>query len=65
MTVHITNTLEPAAGEDKIVSIMQIYFRDEGGKESGSGVIGYPFYFLFFSNLFTKYQNSISKPSSF
>ena len=39
MTVHITNTLEPAVGEDKILSITQIYFKDEGGKESGGGVI--------------------------
>ena len=41
MTVHITNTLEPAVGEDKILSITQIYFKDEGGKESGDEVIGF------------------------
>ena len=56
MTVHITNTLEPAAGEDKIVSIMQIYFRDEWGEGElgeGGGVIGEPLYFslIWYQNL--------------
>ena len=37
MTVHITNTLEPAAGEDKILSMTQIYLnsRDDGGRDGG------------------------------